>query len=46
MSGYSGDAVGGELIDGAYFVQKPFTRAVLTSVVREALDARAYSSSS
>jgi PAS domain S-box-containing protein len=46
MSGYSGDAVGGELIDGAYFVQKPFTRAALTSVVREALDARAYSSSS
>jgi PAS domain S-box-containing protein len=46
MSGYSGDAVGGELIDGAYFVQKPFTRAALTSIVREALDARAYSSSS
>jgi PAS domain S-box-containing protein len=46
MSGYSGDAVGGELIDATYFVQKPFTRAGLTSVVREALDARAYSSSS
>ncbi|HVU79281.1 MAG TPA: ATP-binding protein [Gaiellaceae bacterium] len=41
MSGYSGDAVGGELMDASHFVQKPFTRAALASVVREALDARA-----
>jgi FixJ family two-component response regulator len=41
MSGYSGDAVGGELMDASHFVQKPFTRAALAAVVREALDARA-----